>query len=130
VVVPLDVSPSEERLLLSYCGSRRVAYNWVISMVSENLAVRGAEGAAGLSEDRLTPAVSWSYQSLDRRWHEVRDEVAPWWPEVSMHAFRSGIEPSPGGQDQTWTGRWQRRPVRQDKQTGADVGTTVSSCRT
>src|SRR2546423_4637651 len=60
-------------------------------MVSENLAVRGAERAAGLSEDRLTPAVSWSYQSLDRRWHEVRNEVAPWWPEVSMHAFRSGI---------------------------------------
>jgi putative transposase len=90
-VVPLDVSPSEERLLLSYCGSRRFAFNWVVSTVYENLAVRRAERAAGVAEDRLTPAVSWSYQSLDRRWHEVRDAVAPWWPEVSMHAFRSGI---------------------------------------
>ena len=91
MVFPLDVSPSEERLLVSSCGARRFAYNWVVGLVRDNLAVRRAERAAGVTEDRLTPAVSWSYQSLDRRWHEVRDEVAPWWREVSMHAFRSGI---------------------------------------
>ena len=60
VVLPLDVSSSEERVLLSYCGSRRFAYNWVITTVTENLAVRQAERAAGVPEDRLTPAVSWS----------------------------------------------------------------------
>jgi putative transposase len=85
VVVPLDVSPSEERLLVSYCGARRFAYNWAISLVTENLAVRRIERAAGVPEDRLTAAVSWSAQSLDVRWHRVRDEVAPWWREVSMH---------------------------------------------
>ena len=88
---PLDVSPSEERLLVSYCGARRFAYNWVIGLVSENLAIRRAERAAGVAEDRLTPAASWSYVALDKRWHERRDQVAPWWREVSMHAFRSGI---------------------------------------
>jgi putative transposase len=97
VVVPLDVSPSEERLLLSYCGARRFAYNWVIGLVVENLAVRRAERAAGVPEDRLTPAVSWSSKSLDTRWHRVRDEVAPWWREVSMHAFRSGIVDAAAG---------------------------------
>jgi putative transposase len=40
VVFPLDVSPSEERLLYSYCGARRFAYNWVLATVGENLAVR------------------------------------------------------------------------------------------
>ncbi len=46
VVFPLDVSPAEERLLVSYCGARRFAYNWVIGLVTENLAVRRAERAA------------------------------------------------------------------------------------
>jgi len=97
VVVPLDVSPSEERLLRSYCGARRFAYNWVVSTVLENLAVRRGERAAGVAEESLTPALSWSFQSFDRRWHQVRDEVAPWWREVSMHAFRSGIRDATAG---------------------------------
>jgi putative transposase len=91
VVFPLDVSPSEERLLVSYCGTRRFAYNWVVATVSENLAVRRAERAAGVPEDRLTPAVSWSAESLTVRWNRMKDEVAPWWREVSMHAFRTGV---------------------------------------
>ena len=91
VVFPLDVSPSEERLLVSYCGARRFAYNWVIASVTENLAVRRAERAEGVPERRLTPFVSWSAQSLTTRWNRVKDEVAPWWREVSMHAFRSGV---------------------------------------
>lgn len=97
VVMTLDVSPSEERLLVSYCGARRFAYNWVLGVVTENLAVRRAERAAGVAEDRLTPSVSWSAHSLDMRWHRVRDEVAPWWQEVSMHAFRSGIVDAAAG---------------------------------
>ena len=91
LVFPLDVSPSEERLLVSYCGARRFAYNWVVGLVRDNLAARRAERAAGVAEDRLTPAVSWSAKSLGMRWNLVKDEVAPWWREVSMHAFRSGI---------------------------------------
>src|SRR5947208_374399 len=97
VVLPLDVSPLEERLLVSYCGARRFAYNWVISLVSENLAMRRVERAGGVPEDQLTPAVSWSAKSLDMHWHRVRDEVAPWWREVSMHAFRSGIADASSG---------------------------------
>ncbi len=88
---PLDVSPSEERLLVSYCGARRFAYNWVLGLVSENLRVRREEGASGVPEGRLTPAVSWSAASLGVCWNAAKDEVAPWWREVSMHAFRSGI---------------------------------------
>ena len=91
MVFALDVTPSEERLLVSYCGARRFAYNWVIGLVSENLATRRRERAAGVAEERLTRAVSWSAKSLGVRWNQVKDELAPWWREVSMHAFRSGI---------------------------------------
>ena len=88
---PIDVSPSEERLLVSYCGARRFAYNWVVGLVSENLRVRRVERAAGVAEVCLTPAVPWSANTLGVRWNSVKDDVAPWWREVSMHAFRSGI---------------------------------------
>lgn len=91
VVFPLDISPSEERLLRSYCGARRFAYNWVLATVKANLDVRRTEREAGVPEDQLTPAVSWNAKRLSTLWNSVKDEVAPWWREVSMHAFRSGI---------------------------------------
>ncbi|MDZ7677327.1 MAG: IS607 family element RNA-guided endonuclease TnpB [Acidimicrobiales bacterium] len=92
VVFGIDVSPSEERLLRSYCGARRFAYNWVLATVAENLETRRAEREAGVSDDELTPSVSWSYYSFTKLWNGVKGEVAPWWREVSMHAFRSGID--------------------------------------
>lgn len=91
VVFPLDVSPSEERLLHSYCGARRFAYNWVLATVKDNLETRRAERAAGVPDDELTPAVSWKATRLGTLWNQVKEEMAPWWREVSMHAFRSGI---------------------------------------
>lgn len=39
----------------------------------------------------MTPSVSWKASRLGTLWNQVKDEVAPWWREVSMHAFRSGI---------------------------------------
>ncbi len=56
LVFILDVSPAEERLLWSYWGAVRKAHNWVIGQVKDNLAVRKAERAAGVAEERLTPA--------------------------------------------------------------------------
>lgn len=76
---------------MSYCGARRFAYNWVLATVRDNLAIRRTEREAGVPEDELTPAVSWNAKRLGTRWNQVKDEVAPWWQEVSMHAFRSGI---------------------------------------
>jgi putative transposase len=91
VVFPLDVSPSEEWLLRSYCGARRFAYNWVLATVKANLETRRVEREAGVPEEELTPAVSWSAKRLGTLWNQSKGEVAPWWREVSMHAFRSGI---------------------------------------
>jgi hypothetical protein len=72
VVFVLDPTPAQERLLRSYCGAARVAHNWAISRVKENLAARSAGRAAGVGEDRLTP--SWSPYSLSKRCNESKDK--------------------------------------------------------
>jgi putative transposase len=60
MVLTLDPTPAQERLLRSYAGAARFAYNWAINRVSENLATRKAERVAGVPEDKLTPTLSWS----------------------------------------------------------------------
>ena len=90
VVVVLDPTPAQERLLRSYCGAARVAHNWAIARVKDNLSTRAAERTSGVAEDQLTPALSWSAYGLGMAWNQSKDEAAPWWREVSMHAFRSG----------------------------------------
>ena len=92
VEVVLDPSPSQERWLRSYVGSMRVAYNWALEQVATNRATRRDERARGVPEDELTPALSWSRESLMALWRRVRDEVHPWWRDVSIHAFRTGID--------------------------------------
>lgn len=87
----LDPSPAEDRLLRSYCGAARKAYNWALGEVTANLAARKAEQAAGVPEKDMTPTLSWSAWSLSKRWNSVKEVEAPWWREVSKHAFSSGI---------------------------------------
>lgn len=88
---PLDPSSTQNRLLHSYAGSYRVAYNWALRTVKANLEVRAAERAAGVAEACLSRSISWSAYALNKRWNQVKEAEAPWWREVSMHAFRSGI---------------------------------------
>ena len=92
VEVTLDPSPSQERWLRSYVGSMRVAYNWALEQVADNLHVRRDERARGVPEGELTPALSWSRASLTATWREVRDQVHPWHRDVSVHAFRTGLD--------------------------------------
>jgi putative transposase len=87
----LDPSPTQERLLRSYCGSARVAHNWAIAQVKESLTTRSAKREAGVAEADLTPSLSWSQFSLSTAFNASKSESAPWWREVSMHSFRSGI---------------------------------------
>ncbi len=92
IEVVLDPSPSQERLLRSYSGSMRAGYNWAIAAVRDNLNVRRDERDRGVPEDELTPALSWSRASLVSRWREVPDETHPWHRDVSIHAFRTGLD--------------------------------------
>jgi putative transposase len=50
----VDPSATQERLLRSYCGSARRAFNWALDEVTDNLAVRASERDAGVRTDQLT----------------------------------------------------------------------------
>jgi putative transposase len=92
VEVVLDPSPSQERWLRSYMGSMRAVYNWALEQAAGNLQARRDARARGVPEDELTPALSWSRESLTARWRQVRDEEHPWHRDVSIHAFRTGLD--------------------------------------
>ena len=92
IEVVLNPSPSQERWLRSYAGSMRAAYNWALAEVRDNLEVRRAERDRGVPEDELTPALSWTAFSIAKRWRAVRDDIHPWHRDVSIHAFRTGLD--------------------------------------
>ena len=87
----LDPSPSQERMLRNYLGAARFGFNWALGVVKDNLTVRAAERDAGVAEDVLTPAVSWSKYSLRKQFNACKHEVAPWSREVAKHCFDTGI---------------------------------------
>lgn len=61
VVFTLDVSPAEGRLLRSYCGAARRAYNWAVGAIRANMMQREAERTAGVAEVDLTPLTASTY---------------------------------------------------------------------
>jgi putative transposase len=79
VVFTLDPSRVQERLAYSYSGARRFAFNWVIGAVRDNLTLRTAERASGVTESELTPSLSWSAYRLNKAFNALKEEVAPWW---------------------------------------------------
>jgi putative transposase len=91
VLVPLDPTPAQEQLLRSYCGASRFAYNWAVAIAKENWDKRADERRAGIEEARLTTSLDWSPFTLTPLWNSVKEEVAPWHHDVTMHAFRSGV---------------------------------------
>jgi putative transposase len=91
VVVHIDPSPAQERVLRSYCGAGRFSYNWVIGEVTSNMSARADKRAAGVDEGSLTPSMSWSKYSLRKQFNAVKSEVAPWSGEVAKHCFDTGV---------------------------------------
>jgi putative transposase len=91
VVVPLDPTPAQAQLPRSYCGAARFAYNWTVALVQENLDVRSRERSSGVADGDLTKSLSWTTFSMTPLWNSLKDDVAPWHHDVTMHAFRSGV---------------------------------------
>lgn len=87
----LDPTPAQQRMLRSYCGAARFSFNWALGQVKDNLVIRAGEREAGVAEDALTPAVSWSKYSLRKQFNAEKADVAPWWGEVAKHCFDTGI---------------------------------------
>lgn len=88
----LDLTPRQQRAVLSHCGAARVAYNWALAQVKANLDQRTAERTYGLTEDVLTPSLDWSLAGLRRLWNAAKAEIAPWWPENSKESYNTGLD--------------------------------------
>ncbi|MEV0083729.1 IS607 family element RNA-guided endonuclease TnpB [Saccharopolyspora sp. NPDC050642] len=88
----LDLTPRQERAVLSHCGAARVAYNWALARVKANLDQRTAERTYSIGEDDLTPSPDWSLAGLRRMWNAAKDEVAPWWQENSKESYNTGLD--------------------------------------
>jgi putative transposase len=52
-------------------------------------------GVAGLAEDALTPAVSWSKYSLRKQFNTLKADVAPWAGEFAKYCFDTGSSRRP-----------------------------------
>jgi putative transposase len=91
VVFALDPSPAQDRMLRSYCGAARFAYNWTIAEVTGNLATRTVEREAAVDDANMTSAVSWSKYSLRKQFNGCKATVAPWSGEVAKHCFDTGV---------------------------------------
>ncbi|MFU8874601.1 IS607 family element RNA-guided endonuclease TnpB, partial [Micromonospora sp. SL4-19] len=88
----LDLTPAQERAVLTQAGAARVAYNWALARVKAVMDQRAAERSYGVPEELLTPTVGWSLPKLRKVWNHAKAEVAPWWAECSKEAFNTGLD--------------------------------------
>jgi IS605 OrfB family transposase len=79
----LDPTPRQRRALASHCGAARYAHNWGLELVKARLDQRLTDPSAVLP---------WSSYDLQREWNRAKREVAPWWPENSKEAYKSGLD--------------------------------------
>ncbi len=89
----LDPTPTQADALMSHAGGARFAYNAMLAAVKANLDQRAAERSYGITDEDLTPPMSWSFQSLRNEWNHRKHSVAvgvdgtPWWPENSKEVY-------------------------------------------
>ncbi|WP_101833948.1 IS607 family element RNA-guided endonuclease TnpB, partial [Frankia canadensis] len=86
----LDPNDAQRADLRRHAGASRFVYNWGLAFVKAALAQRDAEKSYGLDGGALT-AVPWTLPALRLRFNQVKNDVAPWWPECSKEAFSAGL---------------------------------------
>ena len=87
----LDPTPRQERLFRQHVGAARFAYNHGLSQIKNTLEVRAKEEAAGVPKTEMTPHAPWSHYGMRKAFNEAKNDVAPWWGDVSKEAFNSGF---------------------------------------
>jgi putative transposase len=88
----LDLTPRQERSVLSHAGAARVAHNWALALVRAVIDQRAAERTYNIPDSDLTEPIGWSLPALRKAWNQAKPEVAPWWPQVSKEAFNTGLD--------------------------------------
>ena len=84
----LDLDDRQEAQLTRAFGAARFAFNTVLAEVKANLDTRAVEKAQW--GEPVTDVLQWS--KLWDVWVGVRDDVAPWWGDVSVWAFDTGTK--------------------------------------
>jgi len=84
----LDLNDRQEAQLTRAVGAARFAFNAALAEVKANLDTRAAEKTQG--GEPVTDPLGWSAYGLRAVWTGVRDDVAPWWGQVSVWAFDTG----------------------------------------
>jgi putative transposase len=79
----LDLTPRQQRSLASHTGAARFTYNWGLQLVKTRLDQRQTDPGV---------MVPWTLYELQREWSRTRHQVAPWWPENSKEAYKSGLD--------------------------------------
>ncbi|MCW2551111.1 MAG: hypothetical protein JWR78_892 [Mycobacterium sp.] len=95
----LNPTPTQAEAFVSHAGAARFAYNAMLAAVKANLDQRAAERSYGITEEGLTPSMSWAFRSLRNDWNVRKHALAvsvdgtPWWPmnakEVYANACRN-----------------------------------------
>ena len=81
--VQWPADPERRSAIRSHFGARRRAFNWALGRVTSDMDAR-----------KLDPehaSVAWELGALRKEWNQVKDQVAPWWPENSKECYASGI---------------------------------------
>ena len=79
----LDPTPRQQRSLASHAGAARFAYNWGLELVKSRLDQRQTDPSV---------VVPWNLFDLQREWNRAKHQTAPWWPENSKEAYKSGLD--------------------------------------
>jgi putative transposase len=75
--------PERRSLIWSHFGARRFAKNWVIEQVKADLEAK--------KKNPHHAQIPWTLGDLRKRWNQVKDEKAPWWPVNSKECYSAGI---------------------------------------
>ena len=73
----LDLTAGQGRDMLAHAGAARVAHNWALARVKAVMDQRTAERTYGVSDECLTPSLSWSLPALRKAWNAAKPDVAP-----------------------------------------------------
>lgn len=79
----LDPTARQQRSLASHTGAARFTYNWGLELVKTRLDQRQTDPRG---------VVPWNLFDLQREWNRTKDQTAPWWPENSKEAYKSGLD--------------------------------------
>ena len=77
----LSPNAAQRNLLESNAGAARFAYNWALDEI---------RGEYALWENDKSRKMGCTHYELRKRFNHVKDDIAPWWHDVSKEAFSYG----------------------------------------